>query len=158
MYMCIIYRRQCKLIWKGDQCCLDIKKKPLAKLLVAIFKYLNMYKSDINPPQISSLKYFGFQIAMALWGKLFLKAMGRANLCHNNKQLIYCMYVCHVGPLCYYYVHIQQFYCFLLYMQQYQQLSHFICCSSYPYSQLTKYMQLTTYLNTITYVNVINIQ
>ena len=43
--MCIIHRRQCKLIWKGDQHYLPKKKKPLAKLLVFL-NILNMYESD----------------------------------------------------------------------------------------------------------------
>ena len=46
--MCIIYRRYCKLIWKGDRYYLPMKKKPPAKLLV--FSNINIYEPDINPP------------------------------------------------------------------------------------------------------------
>ncbi|XP_065903254.1 stimulated by retinoic acid gene 6 protein-like isoform X2 [Dysidea avara] len=45
----VAYRRQCKLLWKGDRSFLPKKQRPFARTLV------------------SSINFFGFQVALAVW-------------------------------------------------------------------------------------------
>ena len=61
--MLLFYRRQCKLLWKGDRSFLPAKKKPTARVLVRqnyVVAIVNIYVPVMN--SLAQYIFLGFKL------------------------------------------------------------------------------------------------